>query len=31
VIVELKDEGVIGDLLEEYFGADPGEIPVIDI
>ncbi len=31
VIVELEDEGVISDLLEEYFGADPDEIPVIDI
>ncbi|MGH9117999.1 MAG: ABC transporter substrate-binding protein [Acidimicrobiales bacterium] len=28
-IEALRDEGVIGDLLEEYFGADPGDIPVI--
>jgi polar amino acid transport system substrate-binding protein len=31
VIVELQDDGTISGLLEEYFGADPGEIPVIDI
>jgi polar amino acid transport system substrate-binding protein len=31
VISELEDEGVISDLLEQYFGADPSDIPVIDI
>lgn len=29
-IEALRDEGVISDLLEEYFGADPGDIPVIE-
>jgi ABC-type amino acid transport substrate-binding protein len=29
-IETLRDEGVISDLLEEYFGADPGDIPVVE-
>jgi polar amino acid transport system substrate-binding protein len=30
-IETLRDEGVISDLLEEYFGADPADIPVIEV
>jgi polar amino acid transport system substrate-binding protein len=30
-IETLRDEGVISDLLEEYFGADPGDIPVVEV
>jgi polar amino acid transport system substrate-binding protein len=29
-IETLRDEGVISDLLEQYFGADPGDIPVVE-
>ncbi|MGH9245088.1 MAG: ABC transporter substrate-binding protein [Acidimicrobiales bacterium] len=30
-IEALRADGVISDLLEEYFGADPADIPVIDV
>jgi polar amino acid transport system substrate-binding protein len=30
-IETLRDEGVISDLLEEYFGADPTDIPVVEV
>ena len=31
VLAELEEEGVISDLLEEYFGGDPADIPFIDV
>ena len=30
-IETLRDDGLISALLEEYFGADPGDIPVVEV
>jgi polar amino acid transport system substrate-binding protein len=31
VLAELEEDGTLSDLLEEYFGGDPADIPFIDV